>query len=230
MVSMVIKCRLTAHLLPSLLLHHFAAARVGGGILAGKGEVAVHGTENLFQTHCVPSPSPPATMSCFLSCSSPAIFMAGGGGMLHLTGVWVGGGEEEGVTCDGCSSVLMHDVWIASCKREGIACVACDVVDVRDGGMVRCGCAAVTLGYVRRAAVTNVHATACASGVLVYDTTAAIDFVSAKGFSMCGIGCFNGATVQVTTRRRDQQQQQQQQLSWSHTAGDRLRLHCQAPR
>ena len=27
----------------SLLLHHFAAARVGGGVLAGKGEVAVNG-------------------------------------------------------------------------------------------------------------------------------------------------------------------------------------------
>jgi hypothetical protein len=32
--------------LPSLLLHHFAAARVGGGVLAGKGEVVVTGASN----------------------------------------------------------------------------------------------------------------------------------------------------------------------------------------
>lgn len=109
----------------------------------------------------------------------------------------MGGGGEEGVVCYGGRSITMHDVWFASCKREGVACVLCDCVEIKDSGLAKCGAAAVVTGNCKRVTLTNVHTDACLAGVLVYDSTAALDFVSAKGFSLCGMGCFNGSRVQV---------------------------------
>ncbi len=100
--------------------------------------------------------------------------------------------------CLGCRSVVMRDVIFASCKREGVACVGCDVVELRDAVMARCGAAAAVVGYGHHVTLVNVHASACEAGFLAYGAAVVMDFVSAKGFSLCGIGCFNGATVQVT--------------------------------
>ncbi len=130
-------------------------------------------------------------MLCF---ASPAFYL-GSGASLGLWGVTLGGGQEEGIVCCSCRNVVACDVWLGGCKREGLACVGCDLVIVRDAGMSGCGAAVVVGGG--EAELLNVHAATCSAGFLVYDSKTSFDFVSAKGFTLCGLGCFNGATAKV---------------------------------
>jgi hypothetical protein len=60
MISFTISPPLTppppSSVISSLLLHHFAAARVGAGVVTGKGEVSINGTPNPFSFYSFTPP------------------------------------------------------------------------------------------------------------------------------------------------------------------------------